>query len=155
MKCDARVRGIVAMECSELLGSLGQPRHQHPESGFIPADPVAFQILRRERLEYIGCGVAPLYDKRAYRAEAMARRLADDLPRNTDPRADRLVQAFEARSCVQHIAERGIFQPGTGADIANHGNAGVNPDTGVAETDAARLRLGAERRANASIPMRR
>jgi hypothetical protein len=49
-----------------------------------------------------------------------------------------------ARSGVQHIAERRIFQRGTGADIANHGNAGVNPDTGVAETDAARLWLGAE-----------
>jgi hypothetical protein len=68
-----------------------------------------FEILRRERLEYVGSGVTALYDKRADRAEAVALRLADDLPRNTDPRADRLVQSFEARSGVQHIVKRGIF----------------------------------------------
>jgi hypothetical protein len=79
------------MERGELSRSFGQLRHHHSEGGFIAADPVAFQILCRERLEHVGCGLAALDDKRADRAKAVALRLADDISRNTDPRADRLV----------------------------------------------------------------
>src|SRR5262249_46350942 len=79
-----------------------------------------------------------------YGTEAVTLRLVNDLSRNTDRRADRLVQSLEPRSGVQHIAECGIFQPGTGTDIADYGNAGMDPDTGVAEMDTPRLLLDAE-----------
>jgi hypothetical protein len=79
MECHARILGIVPVQCGEQLGSLGQLRHQCAECGFIAADPIVLQIFRRERLEDIGCGLAPLDDKRADWAKAMALRLGDDL----------------------------------------------------------------------------
>ena len=74
MKRDARVRNIVALQRGELLGSLGQPRHQHPVRCLIAVDPVALQILCRERLEHVGCGLSAFDHKRSDRAEAVPKK---------------------------------------------------------------------------------
>jgi hypothetical protein len=70
----ARVLGVVAVQCRKFLCSLGQSRHQHSESGFIAADPVAFQIHCRERLEHVGCGLSAFDHKRSDRAEAVPKK---------------------------------------------------------------------------------
>ena len=144
VKSDTRVIRIFPMQSVEQLGSFWSARLKRAKRDTVAVYPIGIRKSRVYRLEDFGCALPTFYDKGADRSETVALRFPHDLPRNTDPRADRLVQPIKPRSRVQQIALSAVFQPRPGADIADHRGASMDPDSGMAKIDAASLLLGAE-----------
>src|SRR5215831_286929 len=144
MKHDTRILGIFELQLGELLGGFRSPRLQRPKRGFISCCPLGIVMPRIYRFEHIGCTLSPFDHERSDRSELMTPRLADNRSRNADPGADRLVQSLEARTGVQRVALRAVFEPRTGADVAHHRDAGMYANPGVPEIDTAGFLFRAE-----------
>src|SRR6516162_6595309 len=126
MERHARILGIFTTQFGELLGGFRSPGLQSPKRGFVTRYALGIIISRIYRFEHIGCPLSSFDHEGADRTEPVTPRLADNRSRYADPGANRLVQSFEARSRVQRVALRAVFEPRTGADVADHGDAGMH-----------------------------
>src|SRR5437879_2332232 len=97
MEGNAGVAGIVAVERGKTFGRLGSAGFERAKGGLVPHHVIGRITLVVDRFEHLGRLMPPFYDKGANPSAFVMLRLQGDIAGDADRRADRLVEALEAR----------------------------------------------------------
>jgi hypothetical protein len=151
MKGDACVGGRFAMQRREKLRRLGSSRLQSAKRRTIAVHPIGIAQAYIQRFVYVGYTLPPFDDEGSDRSETVSAGSTYGIGRNTNSRADRLIQRVEPPPDVHHVTLCAEFELGASPNIADHRGAGVHADAGFTKLDATSLLSALKRRAKLSI----
>src|SRR5689334_12237504 len=105
VKLEARVVGVFPQQLGEKVDRFRALRPHRLVGSQIAGNVVVTIALAVDRLKHRRRPAPALDDKVAHRAELTAVAPLEDSVRYGHPGADRLVEAFESRAGVEHVAE--------------------------------------------------